>query len=123
MREAIALHQAMPFAWGVSDCTMFADVVRAMTGFDPIADYRSYTTEIGAMRMLKKAGVTSMLEYVAAIFPEIPPAMAGRGDLGFAAEIGPLVSPAVFDGAVALSKNERGPLFKSRAHIVRAFAV
>lgn len=123
MREAIARHQSTPFGWGTSDCTMFADIVHAMTGFDPIADYRSYTTEIGALRMLKKAGVTSMIEYVERLFPEIPPAHAGRGDLAFSADIGPLVCPAVLDGSMAHSKGVSGPVAISRAHIFRAFAV
>jgi hypothetical protein len=123
MREAIARHHGQPFVWGASDCTMFADVVLAMTGFDPIADYRTYTTEIGALRMLKKAGVASMLEYVAGLFPEIHPAHAGRGDLAFTSEIEPLGCPAVIDGATAHSKNAHGPVVISRAHIVRAFAV
>jgi len=123
MREAIAYHQGKPFGWGVSDCTMFADVVYAVTGFDPIADYRSYTTEIGALRMLKKAGVTTMLEYVERLFPEIPPAHAGRGDLAFTSDITPLGCPAVLDGAMAYSKNEHGPVALSRAQIMRAFAV
>jgi hypothetical protein len=123
MREAIARHHGQPFAWGASDCTMFADVVLAITGFDPIADYRRYTTEIGAMRMLKKAGVTSMLEYVALNFPEIPPAHAGRGDLAFTSVIEPLGCPAVIDGAMAHSKIATGPLVISRAQIDRAFAV
>lgn len=123
MREAIARHHAQPFAWGTSDCTMFADVVLAMTGFDPIADYRTYTTEIGALRMLKKAGAASMIEYVSRLFPEIPPAHAGRGDLAFASAIQPLGCPAVLDGAMAHSKNTDGPVIISRAQILRAFAV
>jgi len=123
MREAIARHHAMEFAWGISDCTMFADVVLAITGYDPIAAYRSYTTEIGALRMLKKAGVADMAEFIAGVFPEVPPSMAGRGDLAFTSETGPLASPAVLDGAVAHSKNHRGPVMISRAHIVRTFAV
>lgn len=123
MREAIAYHHGTPFAWGASDCTMFADVVLAMTGFDPLAAFRSYTTQIGALRMLKKADVPSMLAYVAQLFPEIPPAHAGRGDLAFTADIEPLGCPAIIDGAMAHSKNERGPVTLSRAHIVRAFAV
>lgn len=123
MREAIARHQVMPFAWGVSDCTMFADVVLAMTGFDPIAEYRSYTTEIGALRMLRKAGVSSMVEHIERMFTEIPPSLAGRGDLAFVAEVAPLGSPAILDGSMAYSKNEHGPVSISRAQIVRAFAV
>lgn len=109
--------------WGVSDCTMFADVVLAMTGFDPIAGYRSYTTEIGALRMLRKANAASVAEYIERLFPEIHPSQAGRGDLGLTSEAGPLTCPAVIDGAVAISKNEGGTVIVPRGHIVRAFAV
>jgi len=125
LRGVIARHRAAPFAWGDSDCAMlFAEAVEAMTGYNPIADGGTYTTRIGALRGLKKLGFDSVLDLVAARFVEIPPAHAMRGDLGFVAEVDPLSSPAVIDGAVAHSKRDDvGHVLVPRGHIVRAFAV
>jgi hypothetical protein len=123
MQQVIARHQALPFAWGTSDCTMFAHVVEAMTGFNVIADARPYSSALGALISLRARGHNSTLELVASNFNEISPSRAGRGDLGFTADADPLTCPAIIDGAMAHSKNERGPVVISRAHIVRAFAV
>lgn len=125
LRAELHRHRDRPFEWGVSDCaTMFADAVLSMTGVDPIEEYRGYTSEAGALRMLAKSGAGSMVDYIARLFPEIPPSMAGRGDLVYAPDaMGPLMCPAVLDGAYAHSKNQTGPLMWSRAVISRAFAV
>lgn len=112
------------FEWGVSDCAMFADVVRVMTGFDPIDGIRGYSSELSAARNLRAAGYVTTFELVATLFPEIPPESAGRGDLGYPAEIPhPLMSPAVIDGAYAYSKGPDGAVIMSRSLITRAFAV
>ena len=114
----------MPFVWGESDCAiLFSEAVEALTGFNPIADGGTYTTRIGALRGLKKLGFDSVFDLVAARFPEIPPAHAMRGDLGFADGFDPLLSPAVIDGSVAHSKSESGYVIVPRGHILRAFAV
>lgn len=115
---------AQPFVRGASDCAFFADVVLAMTGHDCLAGGRAYNSERTAAKKLKALGYRSMLELVADHFPEIPPALAQRGDLGFPAEISsPLMSPAVIVGAEAWSKSETGPVMVPRSLIVRAFAV
>jgi len=103
---------------------MFADVVRVMTGFDPIAEVRGYSSELKAVRKLRGAGFLTTFELVASHFPEIPPEMAARGDLGYPAEIPhPLMSPAVIDGAYAYSKGPQGAVIMPRSIITRAFAV
>lgn len=113
-----------PFDWGTSDCAMFADVVKALTGFDPIEGIRGYASELSAVRRLRAAGYVTTYELVAAHFPEIDPALAGRGDLGYPAEIPhPLMSPAVIDGAYAYSKGLDGAVIMPRSLITRAFAV
>lgn len=52
-----------PFAWGTNDCLMFpADIVKALTGFDPAADLRgTYSTEREAMNIIAAAGSTADL--------------------------------------------------------------
>lgn len=124
MRAAIDFHRDRPFEWGASDCSLFAEAVEAMTGFDPIAAVRGYQGEIDALRRLRAAGYASTLELVRDYFQEIPPALAQRGDLGYPASIPhALMSPAVIDGAVAYSKHPAGFIVIPRSLITRAFAV
>lgn len=114
----------LPFEWGVSDCAMFADVVKAITGFDPITDVRGYAGELSAIRRLRATGYETTLSLVEDLFPEIDPETAGRGDLGYPSEIAhPLMSPAVIDGAYAYSKGPDGGVIVPRNQIARAFAV
>lgn len=124
MRDALGLHRAAPFSWGKSDCTMFAHVVWAMTGWDPIEDIRGYTDERSAMRKLLDAGFRSAPELIQARFTEIPVSEAQRGDIGYPEIIGHrLMSPAVIDGQSAFSKSPDGWLVLPRSAIKVAFAV
>lgn len=72
-----------PFAWGENDCALFAaGAVCAMTGKDFAADYRGrYTTLLGGMRLLKKAGFTDHAGMAATLFDEIHPSQAHVGDI------------------------------------------
>lgn len=49
---------AEPFAWGTSDCAMWAfDAVHALTGTDPAADLRgTYSTALRALRLVEAEG-------------------------------------------------------------------
>lgn len=123
MRLSLARHIAAPFEWGVSDCALAFDIVRDITGFDAIDGMRGYADGSDAMRRLRARGFQSVLDLVAATFPEIPPSEAQRGDLGYVDDVQPLMSPAVINGAVAHSKGIAGPVLIPRGLIVRAFAV
>jgi len=123
MRLTVARHLAAPFEWGVNDCSLAFEAVLAMTGFDAIEAVRGYDSPQEAMRRLRAAGYRSVLELVEASFPEISPAHAQRGDLGYIDSVEPLMSPAIIDGAVAHSKALAGPVLIPRGQIVRAFAV
>jgi len=72
-----------PFAWGQNDCCSFAaDAVLMMTGSDPMRLLRGrYSTERGAMRLMKKAGGLGPLvsRYMGA--PIESPVVASRGDV------------------------------------------
>lgn len=72
----------VPFAWGSADCvTWAADCALALTGVDPIADIRGrYSTERGAQRILVQRGWGDVAGLAAAIYSEIPVAMAHAGD-------------------------------------------
>lgn len=88
-----------PFVWGEFDCCLFAaDVIAAQTGTDLAKELRGrYRTELGAARVLKKAGgIEALLD---AHFSRVPPGMAQRGDvLLFDGEQGPTLG--VFFGQI-----------------------
>lgn len=70
----------MPFEWGRNDCCMFTvDAVLAMTGVDHGAQFRGYSTEHAANRILKSNGGVRGLATDAWGEP-VAPAYAGVGD-------------------------------------------
>jgi hypothetical protein len=75
--------QGEVFAWGKTDCCMFAaGVVIAQTGVDPIPEFRGrYTTKMGAAKALIKYGNGDLESTIAAKFEDRPIGYARRGDL------------------------------------------
>lgn len=68
----------MPFKWASNDCALFAaDAVNAITGDDPAAEYRGYSDEREALRIIKEAGGLRALVDL----PEKPIGFAQRGDV------------------------------------------
>jgi len=84
LADVVAMHGDQPFEWGKSDClTMVADAALAMTGIDPLADYRGrYKSARGAKGKMRQAGYADVGEAIASQFGEVAPAMARRGDIG-----------------------------------------
>lgn len=72
-----------PFEYGTRDCLMFAGgAVSAMTGEDPVADYRgTYSTDIGASKLLHKLADGTVEGLLDLNLPTIPIGFARRGDL------------------------------------------
>lgn len=122
----IACHEAQAFKRGKSDCwCMSLDVARAMTGTDPFADQRSYTSERGALRMLKRFGVENLGDAVETRLPEIAPMIARRGDLATFDEV---MAVGVVMGEMVLSKSPlvadaNGMIAKPLISAKRAFRV
>lgn len=58
LQEQIKHAKLKSFEWGKFDCCLFAaDTVYAMTGVDPVAEFRGrYSTRIGAAKLIKAAG-------------------------------------------------------------------
>ncbi|WP_336800797.1 DUF6950 family protein [Kaistia sp. MMO-174] len=83
LHETIEAHRRLPFAWGEHDCALFAaDCIRAMTGLDLAIGFRgSYRSASGAQRALKRAGYHDLVALAAHFFNEVPPVMAGAGDV------------------------------------------
>lgn len=128
LQDALDRHAALPTTWGTSDCLMMPmDCVLAMTGRDPAAEVRrAYSTAEGAAKLLLRRGFRSVADAYASVFPEIPVARAGRGDLGVVpVPYGAGFAGVVFMGLGAFGKNADAPgnLFVPRSAIVRAFRV
>jgi hypothetical protein len=71
-----------PFSWGTQDCCMLVfDAAEAITGRNPAADLRGYTTEAQAARLLKKLGGVHRIASTR-FGAAIAPAFAGVGDVG-----------------------------------------
>ncbi|MBB4611600.1 DUF6950 family protein [Sphingomonas yabuuchiae] len=72
-----------PFAWGDHDCCTFAaGAVAAMTGIDPMPEFRGrYSTAIGSARALRRFGAGDLPSTMDAKFETIPAPLAQRGDI------------------------------------------
>jgi hypothetical protein len=78
-----------PFAWGAHDCTTaFSDTCLAMTGTDPMAEFRGrYDSDASSARVLKEIGGGSLYHTMTAKFGKpVPPALLRRGDAALSAD-------------------------------------
>jgi len=75
--------RALPHRWGTHDCCTFcAGAVLAMTGVDPMPEFRGrYATERGSLIALRRLGAGTLEATLDTKFVRIPPALAHRGDL------------------------------------------
>ncbi|WP_242149632.1 DUF6950 family protein [Sphingomonas sp. BAUL-RG-20F-R05-02] len=71
------------FEWGAHDCCTFAaGAVEAMTGVDPMPEFRGrYSTAIGSARALTRFGKGSLEKTLDAKFEGVSAALAHRGDI------------------------------------------
>lgn len=74
----------MPFAWGAQDCVSFAaDAALALTGIDPLAEFRGrYEDEESAYKLVGEGGLQAFVSQLMAQFgaQECPVEFAQRGD-------------------------------------------
>lgn len=77
----VAAWRFRPFAWGTADCLQFvADAYVAVTGVDERARFACYSTELGALRILRRyGGVPGLITSV--LGAPKPVAAAQRADL------------------------------------------
>lgn len=77
--------RATPFAWGEHDCLvgLIGSAVTAMTGEDPVAPWRGrYTTQAGALRVLRRDGFSDLADLAATLLPPLDhPSEARVGDV------------------------------------------
>lgn len=81
LAELIQASANVPFKWGVMDCCVFA--AKAMDiQYDTnlVEETKSYTTEIGAHRIIKKKA-TDLSSFLDTYLKPIEPSFAQRGDI------------------------------------------
>lgn len=85
LSDYIASKREAPFVYGENDCCMFAaGAVMAITGIDPVAEFRGkYRSLAGSVRALKEIGSGDLESTMDSKFQEIPIGMAQRGDIAF----------------------------------------
>jgi hypothetical protein len=88
----IATKRHEPFEYGVNDCCLFAaGAVIAVTGEDPMAEFRgNYDSLKGTLKVIKEIGAGTLEATLDGKFPEVGIGHAQRGDLAF------------FDGSVGV---------------------
>ncbi len=71
------------FAWGEHDCCTFAaGAVEAMTGVDPMPEFRGrYSTARGSVRALRRLGAGDLAATLDGKFEAVEPSLAQRGDI------------------------------------------
>ena len=115
------------FRPGSHDCALFAaGAVQAMTGTDLAERWRGKYITLGAGRaMLRAQGFADHLEVAASLFPEIPPALAGVGDLAVVASDVPGDPGAlgVVQGGAVYVLSPSGLSLVNRLNIERAFRI
>lgn len=113
-----------PFEEGRHDCALFAaGAVEAMTGTDLAAAFRGrYRTTRGGLRVLRRAGLADHIDLAARHFAEIPPAVAGPGDL-VAIPTPQGLALGVVQGTVAYVPGRTGLALAPMTGALRAFRV
>ncbi|KAF0135809.1 MAG: hypothetical protein FD152_1211 [Xanthobacteraceae bacterium] len=127
LHKAVEDRRRVPFSFEAGvDCALFvSDCIEAMTGEDPAAEFRGrYTTDIGALRILRNEGHATLADAVAARLEEIHPSRAGVGDVAAV----PTDSPfgwalGMFIGEQVIAQDLTGLATFSRDAAIRAFRV
>lgn len=123
LSDVIAAYQGGVFVWGQRDCFRLpVDVARAVAGFVLWPDVRPYRCARGAAVRLARHGFRGVGDALAAVLPEVPPALARRGDVGVALDSGAEVGVVVLGGEI-LGMALAGVAIAPRDRLVRAFRV
>lgn len=123
LAAVIAAYQGGVFVWGERDCFRLpVDVAAAVAGLRLWPDLRPYRCARGAAVRLARHGFRTVGDALAAVLPEVPPALARRGDVGVVTEGGADAGVVVLGSdlaGMALS----GMTIVPRDRLVRAFRV
>jgi hypothetical protein len=126
MNQAIESVLDKPFEWGKHDCCLFAaGVVEAMTGEDPMAEFRGkYHDQESALKALKKIGSGSLYHTMRAKFGN--PRRPRRGDVVYHTfDTGPTLGICVGANSVFVGEegNHEGLVILPTAEMKRGFWV
>jgi hypothetical protein len=123
--EEYQRQRAIPFAWGSSDCGLFvADVAKLLTGRDPAEGFRgTYDSKVGIKRIMVENGWQTLGDGAAAMYPEIPVALAKNGDWVFVVNHDGTETLGVVCGAQILARAEEGLGIHPLTMASRAFRV
>lgn len=124
MNGALVDAEALPFAWGRWDCVHFvASVVEAMTGADPLADYRgAYASEAEAWTLLAERDGNLRAACKRVFGGMIKPGFARRGDVVMLRG-GMAIGICIGANAVFASDDGAGLVVRPMADIAWAFPV
>lgn len=112
-----------PFDEQLRHCGFFVgDAVLVMTGFDPLKGLRDAPNLGEMLQRLMERGYEDHVEYVASIFEEVPPMMAGPGDIAVLKGDGGW-SLAIVQGDYIYAIGGRGVMMALRSEALRAFKV
>ena len=121
----LVAHARQSFRPGAHDCALFAaSAIEVMTGTDLAAEWRgTYRTLKAGQSALEAAGYSDHVALAAALLPEIPPALAGVGDLAVLPGEGGTAAFGIVQGENVYALAPNGLVVLSRMHIERAFRV
>ena len=118
----------LPFEWGTQDCGvgLAGNLTLALTGVDVAAPWRGrYSTQAGALRVLRNDGFENLGDLVASVLPEYDhPSRAMIGDVGAIEAdggFGHALCVVDFERVFVLRPDGFGTL--DRSQMVRAFKV
>lgn len=123
LNEFIESRRHVPFSWGGQDCCLFAaDWILLATGEDRATKWRgTYSSLLGAIRHVQKAGGVVNLPIVAGLEP-VQPEFAHRGDLvGLPTSLG--LALGVCLGKSCAFPGHDGLIFHSRRRARHAWRV
>jgi len=127
LREFEESRSPMPFQWGVNDCCLYAcDAIQAITGVDPAASFRGYTTEEEANEKIAAYGsIEKLAESVCADlgFSEVPVKFAKRGDIALCEWQGKQFMCVLGTSSYPHGPSERGAVAYPRGCMKRAWSI
>lgn len=128
LNDKIEEYKNAPFEWGKVDCLRFAGLISIdILENDPygtMSEDFAYTTEEEAKGLLDTHFGGKMANVFGKVFEEVPPKMAGRGDIAVV-DVNGVEICGVIDGTGrrVACKAVDGLLFISVKHIVKAWRV
>ncbi|MBJ3783425.1 DUF6950 family protein [Devosia sediminis] len=119
---------ALPFGWSPDAHCLGTPALLCvgMTGVDPMHGFKRHSTEAAAWKQLFKLGFSDVEGALQAVFPEISPLLARRGDCGILdqeVEGRPSIATFVIMGSQAVGRSPRGPVYVPVGALRRCFAI